>query len=298
MSNKTIKIPVIKNGFTIIELLIYIVLISIFVTSAITFSWDIIYGRERTNRQQVVEQSARIALSKIIYEIERAKNIQSISDNTIILDNGSSTTTVSLSSGVLQITSNGTGPYNLTSNEVTVLQSPQVPLFKDLRTADKNSKSIGVNITIKAVQAGNQPDVQTSISDSVELNSQFNQARSLIMNASNVFLNNGYKDLINATLENSGPSNITIDQIIVSWTGGGQGSNVTEIRINGLSVFGPGGSAGSGIPINIQDTTIPSGTSTIPIDYFKFSSDMSNTVITITFIMTDGSKSKTTIDFT
>src|SRR3989338_5850578 len=92
-----------KKGFTIIELLIYITLISIFVTSAITFSWDIIYGRERTNRQQTVEQSARIALSKITYEIQRAENIISVSDNKIELDNGSSATEISLNSGVLQI---------------------------------------------------------------------------------------------------------------------------------------------------------------------------------------------------
>lgn len=299
------KISNIKNqktknkGFSIIELLIYIALISLFVTGAINFAWDIIYGREKTYGQQATEQSARIALSKISYEIKRAKNIQSVSGNEIILNNETGTTSISLSSGILQIISGGSEPYSLTSNEVEILEPPQTeqPLFKDLGTSDNNSRNIAVNITVKeSHEVSSQIPAQTTLSESIELNSQFNQARSLLVNASNSFLSDGYKDLINMSLANSASSNITVDSISVSWTNGGQGVNLTQIQINTSPVWT--GTASSGEVVNIQNTTIPRGTESVPINFFRFSSNMSGTIISITFIMTDGSKSKTTIDFT
>src|SRR3989338_5449622 len=99
-----------NRGFTLIELILYIALVSIFITGAISFSWDVVYGREKAYQLQIVEQNGRSALARISYEIRRAKDIQSVSASQIVLDNGGSTTTINLSSGAIQITTGGTGP--------------------------------------------------------------------------------------------------------------------------------------------------------------------------------------------
>jgi len=110
-----------KKGFTLIEFLIYIVLISLFMTGMLSFSWNVIYGKEKAYQNQIVDQNARSALTRIAYEVRRAKNIQSLSPTQLVLDNGgSSTTTVDLSSGTVRISTGGGGPYNLTSNQVNV----------------------------------------------------------------------------------------------------------------------------------------------------------------------------------
>src|SRR3989344_401869 len=131
-----------SRGFTLIELLLYISLIAIFITAAISFSLDIVYGREKAYQNMIVDQSARIALAKISYEVRRAKNIISLTDNQIILDDGDGTTTIELTGSTLVMTTEGSGPFNLTSNQVIV--DATNPIFKNSGSTDNNSKNISV----------------------------------------------------------------------------------------------------------------------------------------------------------
>ena len=199
------------------ELLIYISLVAIFTTGAIIFSWDIIYGREKANSQKITEQNARIALTRIIYEIKRAKNIQTISDSQLVLNNDSlPATTINYTSGALQITSEGQGPYNLTSNQIRVLPTPEVkyPVFTNLTTADTNSKNIAINLTVRPkAELSAQFQAVSTMSASIELNGQFNQARALLTDASNTILANANKDITNTKVQNIGSSNIIIDKM-------------------------------------------------------------------------------------
>src|SRR3990172_1952153 len=84
------------KGFTLIELIVYVALVAIFITGAILFSWDVIYGREKSFNQQIVQQNARAALLRISYEIRRAQDIQSVSPTQLVLENGGSQTTIEL----------------------------------------------------------------------------------------------------------------------------------------------------------------------------------------------------------
>ena len=280
-----------KHGFTLIELILYMTLLSSFVTGAVLFAWDVVYGREKFNQQQIVEQTTRTALARISYEIRRAKKIQSVTAGQLILDNGGSTTTIASVSGSVVITSGGLGPYTLTSNQVTVTDLN----FVNNTPLNNTSNNIKVSLSVRqvsGVQSGQVP-AQTTMSQSVELNSQFNQARGLLMDAGDVILTTGNKHIENTFLEDTGTENITIDKMMLLWNGGDGGSVFQSVKIDNSIVWS--GTAVSGDFLDIINVTLTAGADPTPIDYFDFSKNMANSSITITYIMTDGSTSSTEI---
>lgn len=299
MSIQRYKTPRPKNGFTLIELVIYIGLISVFITGMIYFALDIVLGREKVFQKHVVNQSARIALAKITYEIHRAKNIQSITSNEIVLDNGGSATTITLLNGVVQITSAGQGPYHLTSNQVRVLAPPDVPdpLFTNLITSNNNSKNVGIHLSVRQANSSVEStfQAQTTIIDAVELPGQFNEARSLLMNAASALLSQNGRRLTNTTLQNFATNTITIDKMRVSWTGVPSSRRMNEIVINGSSVWS--GSVASSTIVDITNVILPNSVSPIPIDRIVFNGSMVGAIITVEYIMADGSTMKTEVDF-
>jgi len=282
-----------KHGFTLIELILYMTLVSAFVTGAVLFAWDVVYGREKFNQQQTVEQSMKMALARISYEIRRAKNIQSVSKEQLVLDNGGSTTTIASSSGRIVITTAGSGPYTLTSNQVIVTDLS----FANVTSTNNNSKNIKVSLSVKQVSSMlfGQVPAQTTMSQSVELNSQFNQARALLMDAGDAILTTGNKHIENTFLENTGSSDITIDKMTLTWTGGDSGSLLQTIRINGSNVWS--GTANSGDLLDVTNVALTASADPIPINYLDFSKNMANSAITVSYIMTDSSIGNTELVF-
>lgn len=284
-----------QKGFTLIELILYIALVSIFMTGAIFFTWDVIYGREKAFQQQKVEQSARAAMARIAYEIRRAKDINSIASASIELENGINDTTINLSSDAIQIGTAGVGPYRLTSNQVEASSLA----FTELSSSDENTKNINVGLIVQqssSVLSG-QILAQASMSQSVELNSQFNDARSLLMNASTASLFAGNRRIINTTLQNSGANDITIDKITVSWTGTDGNENIKEITIDGIDVWTDVHGQPSGTELDITNVTLISEAAAIDIDKFDFTRSIEGAVVTIKYTMTDSSTTRVVIDF-
>jgi type II secretory pathway pseudopilin PulG len=274
-----------KKCFSLIELLIYIALISVFMTGMISFALRSSKTRAKVENIQLVEQNLKSAHQRIAYEIARAKNVQNISTSQLVLDNGGSPTTINFSSQKIFITSGGLGPDALTSNQVAVTTLN----FADLTSTDNNAKNIKVDITIE--MAG----YSQSMNQSTELNSQFNEARALIADGTAVTLANGDKDINEVTLQNSGSSTITIDKITVSWVGGTAGAHFTLIKINGANVWT--GSASSGQTVDITNVAISSGAAAIPFDSLLFDSKMTNSIINVFFVMSDKSIAQIELSF-
>ena len=283
-----------EKGFTLIELLIYITLVSIFITGAIVFTWDAIYGREKAYQQQIVEQNARIALVRIGYEIRRAQDINNITDipPSLELENGINDTTISLSSGAIQITTEGVKPYNLTSNQVEVTGLS----FTDLGSADENSKNVFVAVAIRQAQTAISGPfkAETTMNESIELNSQFNQARSLLVDGTGAILSISEGEIEGISLTNTGSADVVIDQLTLSWEGTAGGENITEVQIGGGLVEWSG-TEGSGATLDLSYYTLTTAVGTIGIDYLEFDSSMSGATIYLEFIQADGSGAKATI---
>lgn len=95
-------------------------------------------------------------------------------------------------------------------------------------------------------------------------------------------------DAIGITISNSGPSNIIISSMVVSWTGGSGGNLIRVVRISGSNRWS--GSAASGALLNITDFTLTGGAGSYPINYLRFRRNIAGATISITFNMLDGSQ--------
>lgn len=285
-------------GFTFIELLLYISLVAIFVTGAVSFTFDILDGREKSFQRQLVEQNARAALARITYEVRRARNIVSVSGGQLVLDNGSgATTTLDLALGRVRLTTGGAGPFPLTSNEVVVTNLT----FTDLRSVDNNTKDIRVGLAVRQQPGTVLGPVlaETTMGTAVELNGQFNEARALLMDTSGASLQIvqiGKKKvhrIVGTTLQNSGAASITIDKITMSWTGGSASAQIKVITIGGVTVWNSAQPSGTILDIS-PNVTLNPAVSPTAIDAFEFTATMGGSTVTVRYTMADGS----TVSFT
>lgn len=164
-----------SQGFTLIELIIYLSLVSVFISGAVLFAWDIIYGRVKSQTQQEVNQNLRLASKRITYQIRNASEINFLGGSILSLaaiDSFRDPTIFDLSAGRLRIGFGSSGPCpvaspcNLTSNEVTVSNL----VFTDL-SSGSNSKNIQFTITIASTADRSEWQKSQTYTTSVELRS-------------------------------------------------------------------------------------------------------------------------------
>ncbi|MFA5231500.1 MAG: hypothetical protein WC060_04670 [Candidatus Omnitrophota bacterium] len=106
---------------------------------------------------------------------------------------------------------------------------------------------------------------------------------SLVVNATGAYLGDNGRILQGVTIRNSSASPITINKIVVTWTGSNRMAN---IQLNGSTVWS-GSAYSSPATVNISNTTIPANT-TFPINLIQFNNPIFNANITLSFVMTGG----------
>lgn len=274
-----------NKGFTLIEIILYVALVAVFITSAVLFTFNIIYGKEKAYNQQVVDQSVRIAMEKIAYQIRSAKEVQITSASSMTLTNSDgNTVSISQNGQAIEISEGGLGPYNLTSNQV------KIDSLNLTNLSSATSDTVNINVEIAASQsqvtASGQLTASTTLSESVELNSQFNESRKFLIDTSALSLVST-TSLQGITFQNTGDMDIAIDQVVVSWTGQSPSENLVEIQIDGGTTEWTG-SQNSGNIADITDFILNPGI-TYNLDYIDFDSDMSGKTISVSFVMQDGS---------
>lgn len=116
-----------RQGFTLIEFIIYIAIVAFILVLMTGFLWDTISGDIKETSYQEVQQNGRFTLAKIIQETKRATSINNplpgISANSLSLAmaNPSFNPTIfDLYQGKLRIIQGTDGPYDLTTNGVIV----------------------------------------------------------------------------------------------------------------------------------------------------------------------------------
>ena len=166
-----------QRGFTLVELILYIAIVSIFMTAVIMFTSDIIYGRVKSQVHQEVNQNIRLASKRIMFEIRNASAVNTVGGSSISLASTDASRNptvidVDVPSGRLRIWYGSSGacpasaPCFLTSNKVTV--SPLT--FTDLSAS--GSTNIKFSITVEST--GDRQEFQKSetYEASAELRSQ------------------------------------------------------------------------------------------------------------------------------
>lgn len=283
-----------QAGFSLIELILYIALVAVFVIGTILFAWDASYAREKTFQQQAVEQNGRAALARIAYEIRRAQDINSVNTNTIDLENGANDTTITINSGTVQITTGGSGPYDLTSNQVYVTSLT----FSQPGSSDEDTKNIDVTISLRQAQTSvsGEFEAQTTLSTSAEVNTQFNHSRQFLINLTDAYLSPNNREILGLTIRNTGTTTLTLDQLMMTWTGMSGTPNVTQVQIGGGSVEWTG-SQPPGSTLNLTDYALTTGAGTVNINNISFSSSMASATVNFQFIFSDGSVHKAVVSF-
>jgi len=160
-----------RRGFTFIELILYMAIVSIIVGSLVIFAWNIIGGGVKSSVEQEVYANARYVSERIKYEIRRASGITSVAPSSISLTNFSpdTSTAIDLSSGKVRISQNGGTPVSLNSADTTVSSL----VFTDYRSADNKTKHIQFTLTLTSNFAQARQEYQGSVSleSSAELRS-------------------------------------------------------------------------------------------------------------------------------
>src|SRR3989344_2151397 len=163
-----------KLGFTLIELILYIGIVSIFISAVILFSWDIIYGRVKAESQRKVNQSIRLVSKRITYELRNASGINSLTPSSISListDPGRNPTVISLAGSEIIIGWGPAGncpsisPCSLTGNGVLVSGLT----FTNLSTPD--SINIGFDLVLESSSQKKEFQYERTYSSAVELRS-------------------------------------------------------------------------------------------------------------------------------
>jgi len=114
-----------QKSFTLIELLLYISIISLVLISITGFFWNIASGNIKESSYQEVQQNGRFVMTKITQEIKKAIGINSpvlgSSANSLSLkmsDSNLNPTIFDVSGGKLRITQGASAPIELTTDQV------------------------------------------------------------------------------------------------------------------------------------------------------------------------------------
>ncbi|HYD35666.1 MAG TPA: prepilin-type N-terminal cleavage/methylation domain-containing protein [Vitreimonas sp.] len=167
-----------QAGFTLIELILYIALISIFLSAVITFAWDIIYSHAKSSTQQTVLYNLRLASERITYEIRNARAINSVSATSLCLasaDAARNPTKLYLASNELRIGWGGGNSTCATTTNDQALTSAEVNVtaltFQNLTTAGTASQHIQFTIGITSTANRQEWQYSQTFSSSAEVRS-------------------------------------------------------------------------------------------------------------------------------
>ena len=163
----------IKNGagFTLIELILYVSILTIMLSAIIPFAWDVIGSSAKSATQQEVNTQARYVSERIKYEIRRASEITAVTPTSLNLTNFSpdTTTVIDILYEKIRINKNGGGEINLNSDNTTISSLT----FTDYRSADSKTKNIQFTFTLNSLfgSAGQKYTATTTIESDAEMRS-------------------------------------------------------------------------------------------------------------------------------
>lgn len=161
------KIKKRQKGFTLLEVLLYVAIISVVITAIVLFAWNIIYGGVKTTRLGEVNYASRYVSERIKYEIRNSSGITTGSSNfgvnlattagskiTLTKANAAKNPTViDVSSGQLRIAVGANPVINLTPTNISITNLT----FTNNSSGDGKTKNVSFIMTLESniVSSGN-----------------------------------------------------------------------------------------------------------------------------------------------
>lgn len=168
-----------RQGATIIELLLYMSILSFFLIALVLFALNIIQGGSKSSNESHTYADARYLSERIKYEIRNASDIQTANSNfgvnlatnagsklTLTAASPNNPTVIDVSSGRARIALGTASAVELNSNKVNVTD------LTFTNYSGSNTKNVSFTLTVQATSAskGNIKET-TTIRSSVELRS-------------------------------------------------------------------------------------------------------------------------------
>lgn len=149
-----------KNGFTLVELLLYVSTIAVILLLVSTLLFTILNARVKNQTIAEVEQQGLQVMQLITQTIRNAENINSPAQGTTatslsleIVDASLNPTIVDLSNSVVRITEGTASPVSLTSSKV---------LASSLSFLNLSQKSIKIQFTLTHINSENKNEYDYS----------------------------------------------------------------------------------------------------------------------------------------
>lgn len=152
-----------QSGVTLVEMTIYIALVALISTSLVTLYIQIIKLKSKSISIQEVNESIRLAASKIDFEISQASRINSIGTSLSLASTeaGRNPTIIDLHAGRIRLTVGASTAY-ITSNLVNI----DTFTLQNLSTGDSTAQNVRFTIS------GSYGESDLSITSSTELRSK------------------------------------------------------------------------------------------------------------------------------
>lgn len=150
-----------NQGFTLVELIIYIAIFAVILVLITGFFWSIIFGNIKESSLREVQQNGRFALTKITREIKKAAGINIALGSLLSLEMAEPTlnpTVFDVADGKLRITQGSSSSYELTTDQV-IVSSLQ---FTDL-SYPGTSGTIRIEVQLEYINPSSRPERQASI---------------------------------------------------------------------------------------------------------------------------------------
>lgn len=173
-----------RSGFTLVELIIYVAISAIVLTTVLNFAWSIIDTKTYVNTSAEITQNGRLVLEQLTRDIREAESIKDSTsifdthpgtltlqkgDDEIIIDTYSHPLTIggkTITARTLRRRINLENDEDLTSNIVNVSNF----VIQDL-SANESSQNINFEITLEYINPGNDQtrDKEITIESSATL---------------------------------------------------------------------------------------------------------------------------------
>jgi Tfp pilus assembly protein FimT len=171
-----------SEGFTYVEAILYIAIISLMLTTLIPFAWNIIEGGAQSSIQEEVSSNARYISERIKYEIRNATGVNSTNCGAVSKTISLSNSNANLNPTVINYDNIGfdvtikqglTGlmatPMPLNSNDINITNFSCTQNI----SSDSKTKNISVGFTVQQANTSSRADFKFSmpVSTSAEVRS-------------------------------------------------------------------------------------------------------------------------------
>lgn len=169
-----------NKGFTLIEMLLYVAIVSIVMSTLIAFAWNVIISGARNTTQQEVYSQSRYVTERLKYEIRNANDINIDTSNfdvnlatnpsaqlSLAVNSPNNPTLITVDSGKAMIKLGGSAAVALNSADTTVTDLT----FSNY--SDSRTQHISFTLTLISNSSSTRKEYQQTISirSSAELRS-------------------------------------------------------------------------------------------------------------------------------